>query len=128
MSTAVRHKTDVMARAIELHAAEWKPGQIPRILDHEFGVRPSRDTILRWVDPSYAEKVRTRMRGINTKRWAALWRFNLLERATPECQAAFMRRLDEQDLAATSIAKVCTIVFGEPVSRHRVAKTLGQTT
>lgn len=125
-ATGTRHSTDVMVRAIELRNAGWRPGEIPRILNREFGVCPSRNTIQRWLNPAYAERERLRMKQVNADRWASKWSFNLLARATPDYKVAFIRRLDEEHLAATSIAKVCRVVFDEPWSNYQVLKTLGK--
>lgn len=124
--TAVRHSTSIMRRANELAEVGWAINDVRRLLHDEFGIRPSRQTIYRWIDPDYAERVRERMREHNARRWAPRWRFNLLERATPECRAAFIRRLHDAHVPAPSIAKVCTILFSEPTTRHQVSYLLSK--
>lgn len=124
--TSVRHTTETMSRAIELKEAGWRPGEISKLLERELGVRPGRNTILRWTNPTYAERERTRMSRINARRWANRWRFNLLERSTDACRQAFIHRLTAEGVPTSSIAKVCTVLFGEPVSRDAVYRALGK--
>lgn len=124
--SSVRYSTLVVRRAIELDKAGWTRNQIPAVLERELGVRPGRDTVQRWIDPAYAEKVRRRMYGVNARRWAGRWRFNFLARATPACREEFVRRLHAEGVPKQSIAKCCTVVFGEPVSRDQVRTVLGR--
>jgi hypothetical protein len=95
--TSVRHTTLVVARAVELADVGWTAGQIPGVLDRELGVRPTRETVLRWTNARYAERARVR---------------------------AFIRRLRSEGVPKSSIAKVCTVLFGEPVSRDQVCAVL----
>lgn len=124
--TAIRHSTTAMSRAVELKQAGWPSGQIPNILYRELGVRPSRNTILRWTSAQYAEKERRRMNGVNARRWVARWQFNYLERATRPCREEFIRRLDAEGVPKQSIAKVCTVLFAEPISRDKVRRIIDE--
>jgi hypothetical protein len=75
-----RYSTAYVTRARELYGAGWTNcTEIARILEREMGRRPGQTTIRRWVDPDYAEVVRTRQRrgGVCGPARTNTWRLRL---------------------------------------------------
>jgi hypothetical protein len=121
-----RYPVKVAARARELRTLGWSSGRIQRILEQEFGVRPSRQSVLRWADDEYADRVRQQVRAGNLQRWSTMWTFELGgSRPSDEYQEAFIRRLRDQGVPYSSIAKVCNVVFAGRWTEDRVRWLFG---
>lgn len=123
--SATRYDTRTVLHTKRLREAGWSLRGIQDILHKEFGVRPARDTLKVWTDPKFAERRRADHREKRKTKRAYDWNFALGgPNVTPEYKAAFMARLHEADVPRASIAKVCTVVFGEPWSRDKVKVVL----
>lgn len=99
---------------------------IPEIRDHverDTGRRPTAGTIRRWVDAEFAQQRRESQRRESHRRRAEHAVFTL-PGDSPTYRAAFMRRLDEEGVPDPSIAKVCTVVFGEQFTTYDVKVAL----
>ncbi len=126
--TTLRHSGKVVAEARRLHAESdgaWRGAEIARQLERSHGVKPTRETIMRWIDPEYDERVRERTTQKNRERWAKRWTFALAATATDDYRVAFVKRLRAEGVPKASIAKVCTVVFAERWTRDRVDVVLG---
>lgn len=123
MSRTLGHPMPVVQKARELVESGWTAEEASRILANE-GISVTGRTIRKWVDPALAARDRERARKFTRAR-ANNAQFRLRS-TTPEFKEAFFRRLDAEGVPSSSIAKVCTVVFGERVSRHYVLKTLGK--
>lgn len=125
--SGVRYDSKTVAEVQRLADAGWSQRRIRGIMLSERGHSPSFETISRWLNPRYAERSRARVRRVEGLKRAESWTFRLPGpggRQTSAYREAFIRRLDEADVPKQSIAKVCTILFGEPVSRERVRRLL----
>lgn len=124
MSTGVRWPGSVVAEARRLAEGGWTTGQIARLIGNRHGKQPSRNTVLRWVDPAHTAKENQRRCESNRIEWAERWTFTLGSAKSPEYRQAFIRRLRTEGVPASSIAKVCTVVFATPVKQSEVLATL----
>lgn len=134
----VRHPAAMMIEARRLHTDSEGALSVPEIgrqLAKAFGVRPTSDTIRRWIDPEYADKSRAR-NIISDRRWRARtgqYAFKLVQggpdmKTTPEYRDAFIRRLRDAGVPRTSIAKVCTVVIPDIATTvDDVYRALGET-
>jgi hypothetical protein len=116
-----------MLRAQEHYAAGWKPTKIRELLTTEGHPVPSLNTIYQWVNPTYRARHRQKMRDRKARLAATDATFHLPSNGT-DYQHAFMRRLRDERVSCNAIAKVCVVVFGEPVTEHQVRYALGETT
>lgn len=124
-----RYDTSTIVEVKRYAEAGWSQREIRRVMLREHGFAPSFETISKWLNEDYAEKARARVRRSELKVRAQRWSFRLPGRGgvqTKEYQDAFIRRLDQENLASTSIAKVCNVVFGERCTTYRVLKVLGR--
>jgi hypothetical protein len=127
--SAVRYDSSTVAEVKRLAEAGWSHRRIRELMHKQRGHAPSFETIARWLNPRYAEASRARVRRRELAIRSRSWSFRLPGpggRQTGAYQEEFVRRLDAADLGANSIAKVCSIVFGERWSRYRVQKVLGR--
>lgn len=126
-ATSIRHSTRMVVRARELRAAGWTVTQTRRLLDSEFGVMPSADSVSRWTDQAYAARRNARIRDLNHRRLAPTWNFRLGGTVSREYQAAFARRLIGEHVPIASVAKVMTLVFGACWTRDSLLTLLEET-
>lgn len=111
--SGTRYPVRVASRARELRESGWSVRQIRDLLGREENVRPALTAIARWTDPKYAERSRERQaRWLREKRAEAGYSF-AVNGNSPEYQAAFIRRLRDEDIAISAIAKVCRVVFDD---------------
>lgn len=124
--TMIRHSTEVMRRARELTRDGWLAGEIPSILEREFGAAPNRSTIHRWTSERSAE--RDRILGRQRRRRAIALAAGGRLRAnfkSPELVIERIRALDRLGLSNTAIATVITFDLPDfAVTRHQVAGIL----
>lgn len=66
--STVRYTGQIVARAREHRQAEWSLREIKRLLQQEFGVDPSVNTVHGWVVPLMAERARSRHRNTERRR------------------------------------------------------------
>src|SRR5689334_19478820 len=118
MSRSMGHPMTVVKRAQELVEIGWSAEATSRILADE-GVTVTPRTNLRWTNPAQAERDRKRSLAIHRRNTRTQSVFRL-RGTTPEYRDEFIRRLDAASVPATSIAKVCSILFDKPMSRHQV--------
>lgn len=104
------HDAALMARARELHQAGWKCGEISRLLDSEFGVKPHEVTIRRWVDPDYAEaqKRSTRTSEPAMRKWG--WKSRLRR----------LQQLRAVGLSCSAVVAVLALDFDVDLTERQV--------
>lgn len=124
---AKRYDLADMRRVKDLGEAGWSHREIRRILMKEDGTAPSLDTITRWLSPRYAASAQARALRANARyRERRGYSFHFPGQKTQQFQEAFIKRLDDEGLAATSIAKCARVVFARPWTREAVARVLGR--
>lgn len=118
-----RYTTAEIQLARELYAGGWNIAEICRVIASETGRSPSRGTVTTWVDDNYRlrriEKIAARQRVDNAKTAT----FRLSSRSL-EYQAAFVRRLRDEDVTVRGIARCCRVVFGGRWTEYRVKQLL----
>ena len=123
--TSVRHPAKIAARAVEHREAGWPVSQIRVLLNQEFGVKPSADSIKRWTGVTYAAKSRERMAKRHLSDWQGRWQFRLAgPQHTPEYAGAFVRRLRAEGVPVATIARVCRVVLGGQWNERKVRQCL----
>lgn len=119
-----RYPVKVMLRARELREAEWTFRDIARIIEREYGFRPSPNTVSVWCSSEdEVAKIREASRQSCARRRAA----GLRPRTdrSPEWKLTRMGELRDQDLSFEAIGKVAGVWWGEPLSGEQVARRLG---
>ncbi len=115
--SAVRHSVVVMRRARELRDAGWAIPRIREILAKEHAVRPSNDTIARWLDPAVAERraqaAREKRAEVATFGWSG-WH------PSPSWKLGRMRALRAAGVSYAAIAKVMLVDFGDELTEEEV--------
>lgn len=114
----------VVRQARDLVAGGWSAEEAARVLARE-GINVSGRSIRRWTSTKqYARDLESVRRSQGRKR--AKTATFLLRSTTPEYKEAFIRRLLAEGVPRSSIAKVCTVVFAERMSRYDVLCILGE--
>lgn len=109
-----RYSTALMAYVRELRRAGWEIRAIQRVIRDEGHPNvPGRETILRWTNEHYANSKRRKQRRHYASVNAANATFRLSSEQ-PEYKDAFARRLREEGVPVSSIAKVMRVVFRSP--------------
>lgn len=114
----------LVSEARRLGRAGWTGVDIQGIMRSEHGVEIPHRTVSRWLNDESAEADRVRNKERKRVQNAAAASFQL-KGSSPAYQQAFVKRLRGEGVPSTSIAKVCSVVFGEPWSRDRVRAVLG---
>lgn len=119
--SAVRHSVVVMRRARELREAGWAIPRIRDILEKEHAVRPSKDTITRWLDPAVAERraqaAREKRAESATFGWSG-WH------PSPSWKLGRMRALRDAGVSYAAVAKVMSVDFGDELTEEEVRAAL----
>lgn len=116
------HTSATVARAVELHQAGWAPTAIASILERERGVRPSRSSIHRWIDPELAERERRRLRiRERAARQAAGARMLVVD---DDRKLEMLQRLRAQRMSHDAVAKAMRVFFAEPITARQVEHAL----
>jgi hypothetical protein len=112
MSAAARHTTGTMLLARTMYGTgdAWTPTEIVRYLAEQ-GVVVDRVTVLRWVDPGFAERRRREQRDAAKRRRARVAAVPVLDR---------MRELRSAGLSFSGIAIVVLLDWGIDLSADQV--------
>jgi hypothetical protein len=113
-----------IVRARELHTAGWKPGEIRRLIEREFGRRPAWRTVQGWVDEDAAERMRGGTRKAQRARLGRLGR-RPFRAISEELQIERMQALYDRGLSLKAIGQVAAVWWGEELSAERVKTRLG---
>lgn len=117
----------VVARAREHFKAEWGVEEIRRLLEREFGRRPSWHTVKGWVDPRFAERRRTIIRKTNRAYRLRRDGRRPVRQVSDEWKLARMRELRDRDLSFLAIAQVAAVWWGDELTDEAVSRVLGAT-
>jgi hypothetical protein len=113
VATGRRYPAAAAHRARELRDAGWSIDRCRDFIAQEYGARPTFHTFKRWTDPEYQ---RSRDADVaRRRRLRTAYTFRLVKGgdATPEYQAAFVRRLRSEGATVSSIAAACRVVFAD---------------
>jgi hypothetical protein len=117
--TQPQYTSNGVARALALRAGGWSLVEIRRLLTSEFGVSPSRNTILTWVSSEYAERKRARDRRDKLRAEPSR-----PYKVTAERMLMRMHELRERGLSFRAIGQVTAVWFGEELTRDQVESRL----
>lgn len=118
-----RYDSGAVARTVELRAAGWDLGEIQDRLELERGVRPSRETLAIWTNPTRAASKAASVKRVNRRRWNAriTGRMPSTANLTSDFRLIRARALREAGLSANAVARVMTFDFpGSPVTEQQV--------
>lgn len=122
-ATATRYPVALAAEARRLRAQEGLSAKriIERLREHHHLPTLSNDTVIRWINPAYADRRNVahqeRHRLLGRSR---TWQFRLGGGyPSDEYKAAFVARLRAEGVSARSILKVFRVVFDDTSSSDR---------
>jgi hypothetical protein len=119
-----RYSTAVVRRALEHVQAGWTAYRACKLLEQEFGVRPSLTTVRTWTDPAYAvsfaKKNQRNSRRSHDRRVGR----KPLTRVSAEWKLARMRELHDAGLPLEAIGIVAGVWWGEPLHAETVSRRL----
>lgn len=122
-----RYDTRIVARVQELRAAGWSYDKVQDFVEREFGVRPARDTVMKWADPVYAERRRRNGARHERNRLNArlTGRMPGWSKLTPDFRLIRARALREGlGLEFDVVAAVMSFDFDPPVTGRQVRHAL----
>lgn len=112
-----RYSIKVIAYARRLHEAGWSISQIRDLMERETGMRPSRTTVMTWVDEQAAETQRQFQADYRRRR-----RQGQLSRlpAARLTDRDLLALREEDDLSYTAITKVVQRFYGVEMTESQV--------
>jgi FAD/FMN-containing dehydrogenase len=116
----------MMREARDLHSAGWTPGQIRALFARRGLDRvPTEYTIRLWTHPDYRQAQHRSHRRWQARATADRGRFRLHSDSV-EYLAAFARKLRDEGVPRSAIARVLTVVTGSRWSTDRVKALLSE--
>jgi hypothetical protein len=123
--STVRYDSRIVARAREHAEAEWGVTEIQRLIEREFGRKPTWPTVAGWIDEEFAARRRRTIRRTNRAYVARKHGPRPhVRKVSAEWKLDRMRELHEHGLSFEAIGKVAAVWWGESLSGEQVARRL----